>query len=86
MVWIVGGHVDCAICGNDIATASASYLTFPHFIEDHNHPLHRFSDTAMHQDCFAAWEHGPSFREIFNTRQNQHNLQMLRDGSIVPLR
>ena len=86
MVWIVGGHVDCSICGKDIATDSDSYVTAPHFIGDHNHPLHRFSDSAMHRSCFVAWEHRPAFQETFNAKQNRHNRQMLDDGSIVALR
>jgi hypothetical protein len=87
MAIVVGGKADCAICGQLIDVAAGEHDGFPHFIQDPDHPLWRFSDNVMHRGCFLAWEHRDSFRQAYDTLWPQlvphHPRRMLQDGTIV---
>ena len=60
--------IKCAICGREIdITRKGSYVATTHFIGDPNDPRHRFSDAAMHYDCFQEWPHRTEFVEKYNS-------------------
>ena len=88
MAIIVGDTADCAICGSVIEVAAGDYVGFPHFIQDPQHPLCRYSDNVMHRACFLAWQHRDAFRQAYDTLWPQlvpnHPRRMLEDGSMVP--
>ncbi len=58
--------IECSICGNVIVDLKKVVAT-THFISDEHDELWRFSDSAMHAECFANWKH----REAFVNRYNQ---------------
>jgi hypothetical protein len=53
---------DCPLCG---ATLAAPIYATTHFIHDETHPLWRFSDAAMHWDCYAKWPEQVEFAELY---------------------
>lgn len=55
----------CAICAQPLDTNGQMVAT-THFIGDENDRLWRYSDAAMHYDCFQAWEHRAEFIEKYN--------------------
>ena len=88
MAIVLRGKTDCSLCGSLINSAN-EIVMFPHFIWDNAHPLWRFSDSAMHQQCFADWDQAERFRAIFNGTwpdiMPDHPCEMLPNGSIVEL-
>lgn len=62
---IFRGKSKCSICGKVLAEQDDIVAT-THFIEDDSDPLWRFSDSAMHRECFANWE----FRDAFVAHYN----------------
>lgn len=42
------------------------YVATTHFVGDPSHELWRFSDTAMHSGCFAAWDKRAEFVKLHN--------------------
>jgi hypothetical protein len=50
----------CSICREVLHPGQAIVAT-THFIADEADPLSRFSDTGMHAECFAGWEHRAEF-------------------------
>lgn len=60
----------CAICGQEIDLAGPIVAT-THFIGDSNDPLWRFSDAAMHYDCFQRWPHREEFVNRYNSSLGQ---------------
>ena len=65
MALILLGKTECSICGVVLYEGDALVAT-THFIADHNDPLWRFSDSAMHKSCFLEWEHRRSFVKKYN--------------------
>lgn len=59
------GSSKCPLCekvfqkGYDVVATS-------HFIIDQTDPLWRYSDAAMHRQCFASWEYRETFRDKYN--------------------
>lgn len=51
----------CPLCGEQLV--SPIFAT-SHFIGDTGHDLHRYSDAAMHWDCYAGWEHQARFADL----------------------
>jgi hypothetical protein len=52
----------CEICGQPLT--EPLYAT-SHFIEDQSHDLYRFSDAAMHWDCYANWPQQARFASMY---------------------
>jgi hypothetical protein len=67
---IFPGSTACSICGKIIARSDDIVAT-SHFIGDKNDPLWRFSDSAMHRECFLAWELRQSFVDRYNATVGQ---------------
>lgn len=86
MAMIFEGLTTCSIC-EGLLDDKRAYVGFPHFIDDMNHPLWRFSDSGMHQDCFLNWPHAKEFRDVFNDVWPKafpsKPRKMLEDGQIV---
>lgn len=86
MAIVILGKTECSLCGATLSEADI-VVGFPHFIWDENHPLWRFSDSAMHQGCFAGWDERETFREIHNRVWPEilpnHPREMQSDGSIT---
>jgi hypothetical protein len=57
----------CSICRELLIQGQAIVAT-THFIADESDPLYRFSDTGMHAECFAGWEHRAEFAARYEAR------------------
>jgi hypothetical protein len=55
----------CAICKQPLDINHPRVAT-SHFIGDPSDPLWRFSDAAMHYECFQTWEHRHKFVAKYN--------------------
>jgi hypothetical protein len=90
MALICIGVTKCALCDGVLKVDDAIVAT-SHFIVDHQHPLWRFSDAAMHKACFIDWDQRQTFVDLFNqivggvTWGNGTNQFMRDDGEIVSL-
>lgn len=88
MALIISGKTKCPLCGEVIAAGQRLVATSP-FIEDPNHALWRFSDAAIHYDCFQSWERREEFVTEFNKGNgrivwgNGKRHYMQPDGTIV---
>lgn len=60
MAFLALGVSRCSICLEVLHPGQAIVAT-THFIADEADPLSRFSDTGMHAECFANWEHRAEF-------------------------
>lgn len=65
MAILILGKSACALCGEVIVTEHELVAT-SHFISDPSHPLWRYSDAAMHCDCFQRWPHREEFVAEYN--------------------
>lgn len=64
----------CPLCGKGMKSSDRLFGT-SHFLRP-EHDLQRFSDAAMHWDCYAEWEHRKRFgRLYFEARRawQEHN-------------
>lgn len=52
----------CALCEQPL---SNPIFATSHFIADQTHDLYRFSDAAMHWDCYSRWPHQSRFASMF---------------------
>ena len=52
----------CALC-EEVLTEPV--FATSHFIGDVSHDLYRFSDAAMHWDCYARWLEQPRFAALY---------------------
>ena len=80
MAIILRGKTICSLCGKviqqgDHVTAST------HFISDQAHPLWKFSDSAMHRECFSTWDQAAAFRALHNQTMRGHSV-MFEDGTV----
>lgn len=55
MAIIIRGASKCSICG-EILGEGQPLIAFPAFLSPGDE-LWRYSDSAMHEPCFDAWEH-----------------------------
>lgn len=83
MAIIIRGVTACPLCG-EVLRDGDDIVATPHFL--HSGPLSRYSDAAMHRECFTAWPKADAFRSAFNDFGRSwpggpH--QMLTDGTIV---
>lgn len=91
MALIVRGGSRCPICGNVIGKRDRIVAT-SHFVGDKNSPLWRYSDAAMHSECFQRWELRELFVAEFNSTMGKmtwgngtyHDMQP--DGTILSRR
>lgn len=88
MAIIVRGLTKCPLCAETIAVGQ-SIVSTSHFIESPEHPLWRFSDAAMHYDCFQTWamrgefvaEYNHSFGRLIWGDGSRHHMQP--DGVVI---
>lgn len=52
----------CSICGKPLTDPC---FATSHFIGDREYHLWRFSDSAMHWDCYANWEFQAEFADLY---------------------
>jgi hypothetical protein len=67
---LIYNGIKCAICDTEIDLAGPLVAT-THFIGDTADQLWRFSDAAMHYECFQAWPHREEFVSKYNTTIGQ---------------
>jgi hypothetical protein len=88
MALIFRGASCCPICGGVIGHDDEVVAT-THFIAEGGDPMWRFSDAAMHRECFLDWELRKAFVERYNaeigplTWGNGTYHEMQPDGSIL---
>ncbi len=66
---IIYPGICCAICPkviSDELLRDNDYVATTHFVGDPSHELWSFSDTAMHKDCFMAWNKRVEFIQLYN--------------------
>ena len=91
MALILRGLTKCSMCGGVIESDDETVST-THFIDDQNDALWRFSDSAMHKQCFLNWEHRKDFIKKFNESRgiiiwgNGTRHHMEDDGNISVLK
>jgi len=61
---------ECAICG-ELLGKPARIVATTHFIGDPRDPLWRFSDAAMHYECFQKWPDREEFIRKYNSTVGQ---------------
>ena len=66
MAIILRGKSQCPICSQVIGQDDEIVST-SHFIGEQDDPLWRFSDAAMHRQCFLEWEHRREYVDRYNT-------------------
>ena len=77
----------CPLC--DELLGDAQIVATSHFMSDRSDPLWRYSDAAMHRECFLRWPLRAAFVERFNqvvgpmVFGNGTSHRMLEDGQIV---
>ena len=90
MALIFLGRTECPLCGKPVEQDQPLVAT-SHFIGSPDDPLWRYSDAAMHRDCFLSWELRPQFVARYNsvvsplTWGNGTYHYMQEDGSILSL-
>lgn len=60
------GASRCSIC-KELLVQGQTIIATTHFIADTADPLWRFSDSGMHEACFAGWEHRNEFAARYHT-------------------
>jgi len=89
---IIFSGTKCAICGQILRGKpcdNREYVATSHFIGDRFHHLWRFSDAAMHKQCFMNWEHRKEFVQLFNETVGKQisvngvSFHMAEDGDII---
>jgi len=90
MAILICGKTQCPICSAVISSGQPTVAT-QHFIQTQSNPLWRYSDAAMHYDCFQMWEHREVFIAEYNKTMGQvvwgngtrHEMQA--DGTVISL-
>ena len=91
---LVFSDTKCAICAQilkDKPCDEREYVATSHFIGDRSHHLWRFSDAAMHKQCFMNWEHRKEFVQLFNKTVSKQvsgsgfSHRMNDDGEIIKI-
>lgn len=81
----------CAICEQPLDLQGPMVAT-SHFIEDPSDLLWRYSDAAMHYECFQQWQHRDQFVTKYNNTMgtivwgNGTRHHMKPDGTIQSVR
>jgi len=63
MVLFCPGKTECSICGKTIDDVH-DLVGFPAFIGP-NHPLHEYSDSAFHKNCFEQWTQKDELQSLY---------------------
>jgi hypothetical protein len=66
MALVIRGKTKCSVCGLLLET-DQDIVCFPHFLQP-DHPLWRFSDSAMHNRCYERWGHHDFFETVLRKR------------------
>lgn len=88
MALILRGKTLCALC-HKVIKEKDEVVASTHFNIDAEDPLWRFSDAALHKNCFLEWNQRAAFVEKYNesveslTSGNGAPHYMDADGSIV---
>jgi hypothetical protein len=91
MALIISEKTEYALC-HVVLKENEKIISTSHFIADTEYPLWRFSDSAMHQNCFLEWDKRQTFVDKYNetigniTWGNGTYHHMNDDGVIVSLR
>jgi hypothetical protein len=82
MALIIEGKSRCVLCERVLAEDDAIFATTAFL--DNNHPLWRFSDAAMHLECFLAWPQRTEFVAVYNEVWRDHPRRKIlhEDGSL----
>ena len=65
MALTLPGMTACSLCGATLQK-DEPLVAFPAFIADREDPLWRYSDSAMHECCFEAWEQRDAMIDKYN--------------------
>jgi hypothetical protein len=88
MALIILGTTQCPLC-NQVIDDEQEHVATTHFIESRDHPFWRYSDAAMHYNCFQAWDQRALFvaeyNRLFGARiwGNGKRHPMADDGTIT---
>jgi hypothetical protein len=88
MALIFRGKTECVLC-NEVMKENDEIIATSHFIADTQDALWRFSDAAMHKNCFLEWDQRQTFVDRYNdaiginTWGNGRYHHMNDDGEIV---
>ena len=63
MALMISGQSPCSICGEVLAVDDEVVGFFAFLTREH--PLWRYSDSAMHAGCYAAWPERPLFDSLY---------------------
>jgi hypothetical protein len=69
MAIIFLGLSECPLCGEVLKTGQSLVETSA-FIENPSHRLWKYSDAAMHYECFQSWPLREEFVATFNKAHN----------------
>jgi hypothetical protein len=67
---LIYNGIKCALCDREI-DLKGRYVATTHFIGDPNDRLWRFSDAAMHYECFQTWKYREEFVQKYNSTIGQ---------------
>ena len=90
MAIVLLGKTQCSLC-DAVLLSGQDLVSSQHFIASQNHPLWRYSDSAMHYACFQTWAHREAFVAEYNctigriVSGNGTRRQMQANGVIVVL-
>ncbi|NUO75270.1 MAG: hypothetical protein HOQ32_04575 [Lysobacter sp.] len=88
MAILILGKTQCPLCSQTIEAGQVT-VSSPHFIHNPSNPLWRYSDAAMHYECFQPWERRAEFVAEYNRTigeivwGNGDRHRMQADGTIV---
>lgn len=63
MAIIIKGKSKCAICNSVLDREPI--ISWKAFLNT-EHPLWKYSDTGMHEECFNNWKHKETFEHLYN--------------------
>ena len=91
MALVIHGKTECPLC-NEVINKGDALVATTHFIADQTDPLWKYSDAAIHEGCFLAWEQRQRFVDTYNavmgsiTWGNGTYHHMTNDGRILARR
>lgn len=65
MAGVIPGRTRCELCMR-VIFKDESFRMYANFISDPNHPLRRFADGAMHEQCFERWPLKDEFLKLYD--------------------
>ena len=78
----------CALCGE---TLSQPIFATAHFIANKSHDFYRFSDAAMHWNCYVKWPHQGRFASMYfeaalhrsELTRSQHRKTLMKSPDVL---